>query len=116
LVYAYLDSDPGAPKPDPNKPRKRVVILGSGWGAVSALKEIDKRYYDVTVISPRNYFLFTPLLPSVTVGTVDARSITDPVRLMSSDGFTYVEAKCTNVDPQNNTVTCTGKQDVFYEC
>jgi NADH dehydrogenase FAD-containing subunit len=27
------------------------------------------------VVSPNNYFLFTPLLPSVAVGTLNARSI-----------------------------------------
>jgi NADH dehydrogenase FAD-containing subunit len=28
--------------------------------------------YDVTVISPRNYFLFTPMLSSAAVGSIDA--------------------------------------------
>lgn len=38
-----------------------------------AAREIDKDKYDVTVISPRNHFLFTPLLPSTTVGTLEFR-------------------------------------------
>lgn len=42
--------------------KERVVLLGTGWGAVSFLKSIDTTLYDVTVISPRNYFLFTPML------------------------------------------------------
>ena len=42
--------------------KERIVILGTGWGAVSFLKGIDTNLYDVTVISPRNYFLFTPML------------------------------------------------------
>ena len=51
--------------------RKRVVILGTGWGSYSLLRNIKKRDIDdidVIVISPRNHFLFTPLLPSTTVG------------------------------------------------
>lgn len=36
--------------------------------------------YDVTMVSPRNYFLYTPLLPSAATGTVEPRSIVDPVR------------------------------------
>ncbi|CAI7786900.1 unnamed protein product [Closterium sp. NIES-53] len=60
--------------------RKRVVVLGSGWGAVSFLKAIDAHGYDVTLISPRNFFLFTPLLPSVTTGVVEGRSIAEPIR------------------------------------
>lgn len=32
------------------------------------------------MVSPRNYFLYTPLLPSAATGTVEPRSIVDPVR------------------------------------
>ena len=47
---------------------------------MSVVKTIDLRRYDVTLVSPRNHFLFTPLLPSSTVGTVEFRSIIEPVR------------------------------------
>ena len=53
--------------------RKRLVILGTGWSSYSLLKNIDKKKYDVIVISPRNHFLFTPLLASTTVGTLEFR-------------------------------------------
>ena len=47
--------------------KTRVVVLGSGWGAIPFLKglsdEACRNTYEVTVISPRNYFLYTPLLP-----------------------------------------------------
>ena len=59
--------------------KPNVVILGSGWGAISFLKHIDTKQYNVSIISPRNYFLFTPLLPSTPVGTVDEKSIIEPV-------------------------------------
>ena len=48
--------------------RKRIVILGTGWCSYSLLKNIRKCNVDVIVISPRNHFLFTPLLASTTVG------------------------------------------------
>ena len=60
--------------------REKVVVLGTGWGAAAFLKGIDTRLYDVTVISPRNYFVFTPMLAGASVGTVDYRSITEPIR------------------------------------
>jgi hypothetical protein len=60
--------------------KERIVILGTGWGAAAFLKGIDASQYDVTVISPRNYFLFTPMLAGSSVGTVDFRSITEPIR------------------------------------
>ncbi|XP_076472969.1 putative NADH dehydrogenase [Babylonia areolata] len=60
--------------------RGRLVILGTGWGSYSVLRCIDKRRYDVLVVSPRNHFLFTPLLASTTVGTLEFRSIIEPIR------------------------------------
>lgn len=63
--------------------RERLVILGTGWGSYSVLKKVDKKLYDVIVISPRNHFLFTPLLASTTVGTLEFRSIIEPVRYVA---------------------------------
>lgn len=60
--------------------KKKVVVLGTGWAGTSFLKNLKDPSYEVQVVSPRNYFAFTPLLPSVTVGTVEARSIVEPVR------------------------------------
>lgn len=36
--------------------------------------------YDVVLVSPRNYFLYTPLLPAVAAGAMEERSIVEPVR------------------------------------
>jgi hypothetical protein len=63
--------------------REKIVVLGTGWGAAAFLKGIDTSLYDVTVVSPRNYFVFTPMLAGASVGTVDYRSITEPVREVS---------------------------------
>ena len=63
-----------------NGEKEKVVVLGTGWGAAAFLKGIDTSQYDVTVISPRNYFVFTPMLAGASVGTVDYRSITEPIR------------------------------------
>ena len=60
--------------------RERLVILGTGWGSYSVLRKADKKKFDAIVISPRNHFLFTPLLASTTVGTLEFRSIIEPVR------------------------------------
>ena len=60
--------------------REKIVILGSGWGSAAFLKEIDTKKFDVTVISPNNFFLFTPMLAGASVGTVEYRSITENIR------------------------------------
>jgi NADH dehydrogenase FAD-containing subunit len=57
----------------------RIVILGSGWGGFNAALNI-KKDIPLTVISPSNHFVFTPLLPSTAVGTLEFRCIQEPVR------------------------------------
>lgn len=91
-----------------DKKNPRLVILGSGWGAISLLKEIDTKNYNVSIISPRPYFLFTPLLPSTPVGTVDEKSIIEPVvnfALKKPGTVVYYEAQATTINPDRNTVT-----------
>lgn len=88
--------------------KKTLVILGSGWGSIPLLKDLDTNLYNVVVVSPRNYFLFTPLLPSVPTGTVELRSIIEPVRSITrrcASEVIYLEAEATAIDPVNNKLT-----------
>ncbi|KAJ7575357.1 hypothetical protein C8J56DRAFT_1007727 [Mycena floridula] len=55
--------------------KKTLVVLGSGWGATSLLKTLATEDYNVIVSSLKNFFLFTPLLPSVAVGTLSPRFV-----------------------------------------
>ncbi|KAJ8618032.1 hypothetical protein MRB53_014218 [Persea americana] len=98
---------------DANK-KKKVVVLGTGWAGTSFLKNLDSSLYDVQVVSPRNYFAFTPLLPSVTIGTVEARSIVEPIRRMvknKSGNIEFWEAECIEIDAANKKVLCRSNHD-----
>ena len=67
--------------------RQRIVLLGTGWGARYFLAAIDRDRYEVRVVSPRNFFLFTPLLPSTSTGTLSTASICSPIRELISCAF-----------------------------
>ncbi|VFQ58925.1 unnamed protein product [Cuscuta campestris] len=89
--------------------KKKVVVLGTGWAATSFLKNLKDPSYDVQVISPRNYFAFTPLLPSVTCGTVEGRSVVEPIRNIirkKNIDMRYCEAECIRIDAKNKKVYC----------
>ncbi|GAB4859539.1 External alternative NAD(P)H-ubiquinone oxidoreductase B1, mitochondrial [Ancistrocladus abbreviatus] len=89
--------------------KKKMVVLGTGWAGISFMKDLDPSFYDVKVVSPRNYFAFTPLLPSVTCGTVEARSIVEPLRNIMkkrTGEFEFCEAECTKIDAANKKVFC----------
>jgi hypothetical protein len=85
--------------------RERIVVLGSGWGSAAFLKTIDATKYEVTVISPRDHFLFTPMLAASAIGTVDFRSVIEPIR-DSNSLANYVEATCDGVDVVERTINC----------
>lgn len=87
-----------------NRMKKNLVVLGSGFGAFSCLKEINCKLYDVKVVSPRNHFLFTPLLASTTVGTIEFRSIIEPIRNLKHIHF--YQSHCVSIDKQNNKILC----------
>ncbi|KAI8007915.1 hypothetical protein LOK49_LG07G02308 [Camellia lanceoleosa] len=94
--------------------RKRVLVLGTGWAGTSFLKYLDNSLYDVQVVSPRNYFAFTPLLPSVTCGTVEARSIVEPIRNMikkKNGEIKFWEAECLKIDATSKRVFCRSNLD-----
>ncbi|KAI8074306.1 FAD/NAD(P)-binding domain-containing protein [Gilbertella persicaria] len=92
------------------KSQGRVIILGSGWAGFRLISELDKKNYDVSVVSPRNHFVFTPLLASTSVGTLEFRCITEPVRTYSSE-TNYYQAYCDQIDLKNQVIQCTSSID-----
>lgn len=87
------------------QPKQHLVILGAGFGAISLVKRIDLQHYRVTVISPRNHFLFTPLLPSTTAGKIEFRSIIEPVR-RTRKGIDFVQAEAISLDTAYQILGC----------
>ncbi|EJD51953.1 FAD/NAD(P)-binding domain-containing protein [Auricularia subglabra TFB-10046 SS5] len=87
-------------------PKKRVVILGSGWGGYGVLRAIDKGRWDVTVVCPTNTFTFTPLLASCAVGTLEFRTALEPVRRFSPQVTAY-QAWCDEIDFKQQKLLCT---------
>eukprot|EP00877_Chromochloris_zofingiensis_P004510 jgi/Chrzof1/1405/Cz10g06180.t1 len=102
-VYLTIGQTPKFDKP-------RVIILGSGWAAMSFIKALPKdikNKYEVVLMSPRNYFLYTPLLPAVATGTMEERSIVEPVRNLLVGKGEYYEAVCKAIDPvKKELVAC----------
>ncbi|MCJ1310993.1 hypothetical protein MMC25_004663 [Agyrium rufum] len=60
--------------------RERVVILGSGWAGYILSRQLSAEKYQTVVVSPRSYFVFTPLLNSTAVGTLEFRTTLEPIR------------------------------------
>ncbi|CAG8721646.1 19503_t:CDS:10, partial [Cetraspora pellucida] len=69
------------------------------------LKDIDTQNYEVVVVSPS-----TPLLASSSVGTLEFRCVTEPVRRYSPK-IQYYQAYADSVDLKNKLINCTSNLD-----
>jgi sulfide:quinone oxidoreductase len=89
--------------------RKRVVVLGSNFGGLTAalaIKHALRGDVDVHVISPSDRFLFTPSLIWLPFGKRTARDITFPVEpTFTEHDVEFVQAAATAIDPDGKVVT-----------
>jgi NADH:ubiquinone reductase (H+-translocating) len=60
--------------------RSKVIIIGGGFGGLSAAQALKSAPVDVTLIDRRNYHLFQPLLYQVATGSLSAGEIAAPLR------------------------------------
>uniref|UniRef100_A0AC34F3K7 FAD/NAD(P)-binding domain-containing protein n=1 Tax=Panagrolaimus sp. ES5 TaxID=591445 RepID=A0AC34F3K7_9BILA len=86
---------------------KQLVILGTGWASYSVFRNVNRNFFKIIVVSPRNHFLFTPLLTSTTVGTLEFRSIIEPVRNTGfRDPHDFHIAEAISCDFEKRIVKC----------
>jgi NADH dehydrogenase FAD-containing subunit len=83
----------------------RVVVLGSGWAGFQIALNADKNL-PLTVVSPNNHFVFTPLLASTAVGTLEFRCIQEPIRTVLGPKGQFIQAKARSLDPDNKKIVC----------
>ncbi|OQW55116.1 MAG: pyridine nucleotide-disulfide oxidoreductase [Proteobacteria bacterium SG_bin7] len=80
---------------------QRVVIVGGGFGGISAAKKLAGRFdIDVTLIDRRNYHLFQPLLYQVATAGLTAPDIASPIRSIFSgyENIRVLLGEVTSVD------------------
>ncbi|NYF77919.1 NAD(P)/FAD-dependent oxidoreductase [Granulicella arctica] len=66
------------------KVRKRVVILGGGFGGLHAAMGLRKLPVDVTLVDRRNHHTFQPLLYQVALAVLSPADIAQPIRSILS--------------------------------
>jgi NADH dehydrogenase len=94
------------------KHKPKLVVLGGGWGSVALLKTLNPEEYHVTLVSPTNYFLFTPMLPSATVGTLEFRSLVEPIRrIVARVRGHFIRARAENIEFSEKLVELSQKDN-----
>jgi NADH dehydrogenase len=90
--------------------RPHVVIIGAGFGGLSAAKALAKAPVDVTVIDRRNYHLFQPLLYKVATAGLSPSDIASPIRsiLRHQRNARVVLVRVTGIDLDEREVHAEG--------
>lgn len=64
----------------PETPKKRVVIVGGGFGGLKLARSLSARYFQVVLIDKNNFHLFQPLLYQVATAGLEPSAIAFPLR------------------------------------
>lgn len=63
-----------------NSNKKRILIIGGGFGGIEIARRLDTRKFEVLLIDKHNYFTFQPLLYQVATGGLEPDSVAYPLR------------------------------------
>jgi NADH dehydrogenase len=110
--------------------RKRIVIVGAGFGGMAAAQRLERADADVVVIDRRNHHLFQPLLYQVATATLSPSEIAWPIRhiLRKQANARVLLATVTGVDiagravlledgtrqPYDYLILATGAQHAYF--
>ena len=86
--------------------RPRVVIIGGGFGGISAAHALKRANVDITLIDRTNHFIFQPLLYQVATAALAPSDITAPIRwiLRSQRNTEVLMAEAREIDTGRRVV------------
>lgn len=94
-----------------NEQRKRIVILGGGFGGIYTALHLEKALkrrgdFEILLINKENYFVFQPMLAEVVSGSVGILDTVSPIRRMLPRTDLHVR-EVESIDLGNRTITTT---------
>ena len=93
----------------PDQDTTRIVILGGGFGGLSAARELERLLagdpnVEITLVNRENFFLFTPMLHEVAASDLDLATIVSPLRRMLKRTRLFI-GTVEDIDASAQTVT-----------
>jgi NADH dehydrogenase len=97
--------------------RHRVVILGGGFGGLSAALALKREPMEITLIDRRNFHLFQPLLYQVATGSLSPGEIAAPLRsvLRKQKNTEVLLGEAADIDPQHKRLTLKDGGEFEYD-
>jgi NADH dehydrogenase len=109
--------------------RSQIVIVGAGFGGLSAAMQLKRAEADVTVIDRRNHHLFQPLLYQVATAALSPADVAAPIRgiVARQANANIVLGEVTGIDvagravllgtrkvPYDQLVIATGAREAYF--
>jgi NADH dehydrogenase len=93
----------------------RVVVIGAGFGGLSAAKALARGPFQVTLIDRFNYHLFQPLLYQVATADLSPSDIATPIRdeFRRKPSVSVMLANVSGIDGNSNEVIAEGARIPF---
>ena len=97
--------------------RRRVVIIGGGFGGLTAARELRRADADVTLVDPMSHHLFQPLLYQLACGGLSTGECASPIRaaVKRSPNTTVLMAKATGLDVERRQVVLERGERLGYD-
>lgn len=103
--------------PAPRAERPRIVIVGAGFGGLTAARHLRRARADVTVIDRTNHHVFQPLLYQSATASLAPSDITAPIRhvLRKQRNTTVLLGDVQAIDVERQVVRCRGGWEAAYD-
>lgn len=100
----------------PNSNKKRVVIIGGGFGGIQLIQTLRKAGFQIVLIDKNNFHTFQPLLYQVATAGLEPDSIAYPLRKMffGVSDFYFRMAEVKKIEPEKSQVS-TDIGDLNYD-
>ena len=94
---------------------KKVIIIGAGFGGLSAAKKLAEGDFQLTIIDKTNHHLFQPLLYQVATAALSPGDIANPIRSVFSKqkNVEVLLGEVTSIDKEQNKVHFNGSSIEF---
>ncbi len=92
----------------------RVVVIGGGFGGLSAVKRLRGADVEVTLIDRRNFHLFQPLTYQVATGSLSPGEIAYPLRALFKERLDVrvLQADVEDIDAHTQIVRLATVEDI----
>jgi NADH:ubiquinone reductase (H+-translocating) len=97
--------------------RRKVVIVGGGFGGLTVARELKGADVDVTLVDPRSHHLFQPLLYQLACGGLSTGECASPIRaaVKHSSNTTVLMASATGLDAERRQVVLDRGERLDYD-